>query len=177
MNSTREDLCVYSDRRQRAVRRDEILPTAPIRSGSSDEFGLPKQVVGYSTRRWSQCCAQISFKCVTQRRSSAGKSLFQFSNTNIRFCRQLKVRLTDVDDAHAAFLMHIENADQQDITPMERALSFQQQIEAKIFSTHDAMAEAFGVSKGKVAKLLKAARLLKGRAGRAADRQRRFSSI
>lgn len=74
---------------------------------------------------------------------------------------KLKVRLTDADDAKAAVLMHIENADRQDITPMERALSFQQQLDAKIFSTQDAMAEAFGVSKGQVAKLLKAAQLLK----------------
>ena len=55
------------------------------------------------------------------------------------------MRLTDADDARAAVLMHIENADRQDITPMERALSFQQQLEAKIFSTQDAMAEAFGL--------------------------------
>ena len=61
---------------------------------------------------------------------------------------KLKIRLTDADDAKAAVLMHIENADRQDITPMERALSFQQQLEAKIFATQDAMAEAFGVSKG-----------------------------
>jgi ParB-like chromosome segregation protein Spo0J len=74
---------------------------------------------------------------------------------------KLKVRLTDADDAKAAVLMHIENADRQDITPMERALSFQQQLDAKVFSTQDAMAEAFGVSKGQVAKLLKAAQLLK----------------
>jgi ParB family chromosome partitioning protein len=74
---------------------------------------------------------------------------------------KLKVRLTDADDAKCAVLMHIENADRQDITPMERAISFQQQIDAKIFSTQDAMAEAFGVSKGQVAKLLKAAQLLK----------------
>ena len=79
----------------------------------------------------------------------------EYSNT------KLKVRLTDADDAKAAVLMHIENADRQDITPMERALSFQQQLDAKIFSTQDAMAEAFGVSKGQVAKLLKAAQLLK----------------
>jgi hypothetical protein len=57
--------------------------------------------------------------------------------------------------------MHIENADRQDITAMERALSFQQQMEAKIFATQDAMAEVFGVSKGQVTKLLKAAQLLK----------------
>jgi ParB family chromosome partitioning protein len=74
---------------------------------------------------------------------------------------KLKVRLTDADDAKCAVLMHIENADRKDITPMERALSFQQQLDAKIFSTQDAMAEAFGVSKGQVTKLLKAAQLLK----------------
>jgi ParB family transcriptional regulator, chromosome partitioning protein len=74
---------------------------------------------------------------------------------------KLKVRLTEADDAKCAVLMHIENADRQDITPMERAMSFQQQIDAKIFSTQDAMAEAFGVSKGQVTKLLKAAQLMK----------------
>jgi ParB family transcriptional regulator, chromosome partitioning protein len=74
---------------------------------------------------------------------------------------KLKVRLTDADDAKCAVLMHIENADRQDITAMERALSFQQQLDAKIFVTQDAMAEAFGVSKGQVAKLLKAAQLMK----------------
>jgi ParB family transcriptional regulator, chromosome partitioning protein len=74
---------------------------------------------------------------------------------------KLKVRLTDADDARAAVLMHIENADRQDITPMERALSFQQQLDGKIFSSQDAMAEAFQVSKGQVAKLLKAAQLMK----------------
>jgi ParB family chromosome partitioning protein len=74
---------------------------------------------------------------------------------------KLKIRLTEADDAKAAVLMHIENADRQDITAMERALSFQQQLEAKIFSTQDAMAEAFGLSKGQVTKLVKAAQLLK----------------
>jgi ParB family transcriptional regulator, chromosome partitioning protein len=74
---------------------------------------------------------------------------------------KLKVRLTDADDAKAAVFMHIENADRQDITAMERALSFQQQLEAKIFATQEAMAEAFGLSKGQVTKLLKAAQLLK----------------
>jgi len=40
-------------------------------------------------------------------------------------------------------------------------LSFQQQLEAKIFESQDAMAEAFGLSKAQVSKLLKAAQLLK----------------
>jgi ParB family chromosome partitioning protein len=74
---------------------------------------------------------------------------------------KLKVRLTDAEDAKAAVLMHIENADRQDITAMERALSFQQQLEAKIFATQDAMAEAFGLSSPQVTKLLKAAQLFK----------------
>ena len=74
---------------------------------------------------------------------------------------KLKLRVIEADDARAAVLMHIENADRQDITAMERALSFQQQLEAKIFATQDAMAEAFGISKGQVTKLLKAAQLLK----------------
>jgi ParB/RepB/Spo0J family partition protein len=74
---------------------------------------------------------------------------------------KLKVRLTDADDAKCAVLMHIENADRQDITPMERALSFQQQMEAKIFATQEAMAEAFGLGGPQVTKLLKAAQLFK----------------
>lgn len=74
---------------------------------------------------------------------------------------KLKVRVVDADDARAAVLMHIENADRQDITPMERAMSFLTQIEAKVFPTQDAMADALGVSKGQVAKMLKAAQLLK----------------
>ncbi len=74
---------------------------------------------------------------------------------------KLKLRLTEANDAKAAVLMHIENADRQDITAMERALSFQQQLEAKIFESQDAMAEAFGLSKAQVSKLLKAAQLMK----------------
>ena len=75
--------------------------------------------------------------------------------------QKLKIRVLDADDARAAVLMHIENADRQDITPMERAISFQVQTEAKVFATQEAMAEALGVSKGQVAKMIKAAALLK----------------
>ncbi len=74
---------------------------------------------------------------------------------------RLKLRVMDADDARAAVLMHIENADRQDITPMERALSFQTQIEAQIFPTQEALAEAIGLTKGQVSKLLKAASLMR----------------
>jgi ParB/RepB/Spo0J family partition protein len=75
--------------------------------------------------------------------------------------RKLKLRVVDVDDARAAVLMHIENADRQDITPMERALSFQTQIEARIFPTQEALSDAMGLSKPQVSKMLKAAQLMR----------------
>jgi len=75
--------------------------------------------------------------------------------------QKLKIRVIDADDARAAVLMHIENADRQDITPMERAMSFANQIEARVFPTQEAMAEALGVSKGQVAKMIKAAGLFR----------------
>lgn len=75
--------------------------------------------------------------------------------------QKLRLRVVEADDARAAVLMHIENADRQDITPMERAISFLVQAEAKVFPTQEAMAEALNVSKGQVAKMIKAAGLLK----------------
>jgi ParB family chromosome partitioning protein len=75
--------------------------------------------------------------------------------------KKLKLRVIEADDTRAAVLMHIENADRQDITPMERALSFQTQLEAKVFATQEALSEAIGLSKGQVAKLLKAAQLMR----------------
>jgi ParB family chromosome partitioning protein len=73
---------------------------------------------------------------------------------------KLKVRVVEISDAQAAVLMHLENADRQDITPMERALSFQSQLEAKLFATQESLAMALNVSKGQVTKMLKAAQLL-----------------
>jgi ParB family chromosome partitioning protein len=74
---------------------------------------------------------------------------------------RLKLRVIEADDARAAVLMHIENADRQDITPMERAMSFQSQLEARIFPTQDALADAIGLTKGQVSKLVKAATLMR----------------
>jgi ParB family chromosome partitioning protein len=74
---------------------------------------------------------------------------------------RLKLRVIEADDARAAVLMHIENADRQDITPMERALSFQTQLEGRIFPTQDALADAIGLTKGQVSKLIKAATLMR----------------
>jgi ParB/RepB/Spo0J family partition protein len=75
--------------------------------------------------------------------------------------RKLKLRVVDADDSRAAVLMHVENADRQDITPMERALSCQALIDGKVFKAQDALAEAMNLSKGQVSKMLKAAGLLR----------------
>jgi ParB family chromosome partitioning protein len=75
--------------------------------------------------------------------------------------RKLKLRVVEADDVRAAVLMHIENADRQDITPMERALSFQTLLDGKVFTTQETLAEAMNLSKGQVSKLLKAANLLR----------------
>jgi ParB family chromosome partitioning protein len=74
---------------------------------------------------------------------------------------RVKLRVVEADDARAAVLMHIENADRQDITPMERALSFQSQLEARIFPTQEALADAIGLTKGQISKLVKAAGLMR----------------
>jgi ParB family transcriptional regulator, chromosome partitioning protein len=73
---------------------------------------------------------------------------------------KLKVRVVEASDSQAAILMHLENADRQDITPMERAVSFQVQLDGKLFPTQEALANALNVSKGQVTKMLKAAQLL-----------------
>jgi ParB family transcriptional regulator, chromosome partitioning protein len=75
--------------------------------------------------------------------------------------KKLKLRIVDADDARAAVLMHVENADRRDITAMERAMSFQGQLEGGVFATQDALAEAMGLSKGQVSKLLKGASILR----------------
>jgi ParB family transcriptional regulator, chromosome partitioning protein len=75
--------------------------------------------------------------------------------------QKLRLRVVEADDARAAVLMHVENADRQDITPMERALSFQAQLDGRVFATQDALADAMGLSKGQVAKMVKAAALLR----------------
>jgi len=74
---------------------------------------------------------------------------------------KFKLRVVDCDDTTAAVLMHIENANRQDITPMERALSFHQLVESKLFGTQDTLADAMGLSKAQVSKMLKAAQLLR----------------
>jgi ParB/RepB/Spo0J family partition protein len=75
--------------------------------------------------------------------------------------KKLRLRVIEADDIRAAVLMHVENADRQDITAMERAMSFQALIDGKVFAAQDALAAAMNLSKGQVSKMLKAAALLR----------------
>ncbi|MGH8259304.1 MAG: ParB/RepB/Spo0J family partition protein [Steroidobacteraceae bacterium] len=75
--------------------------------------------------------------------------------------RKIKLRIVDADDVRAAILMHIENAEPQDKTTMESALTFQDILDGKVFSTQETLADAMGLSKGQVSKMIKAAGLLR----------------
>jgi hypothetical protein len=51
--------------------------------------------------------------------------------------------------------------DYRALAELGNPMSFQTQIEAKVFATQDALSEAIGLSKGQVAKMLKAAQLMR----------------
>jgi hypothetical protein len=62
--------------------------------------------------------------------------------------------------------MHIEHADRQDITLMERVMSFQGLLDGKVFATQERLGEKMNLSKGQISKMLKAAGLLRRGASR-----------
>jgi ParB family chromosome partitioning protein len=72
----------------------------------------------------------------------------------------LKIRVVSVDDRRAAVLMHLENADRQDISPMERAISCFKQLQEKVFRTQEEMAEAKRLSTGMITQMIKAAEIM-----------------
>lgn len=72
----------------------------------------------------------------------------------------LKIETTTEDDKACAVLMHIENANRKDITPMERAISFHRQMEEGLFETKEEMAAAKGISAGMISQYTKAAELM-----------------
>lgn len=74
--------------------------------------------------------------------------------------KPFKIRIVSVDDKQAAVLMHQENHDRQDISAMERAISYTQQLRGKVFKTQDEIALALNVTKGMVSQMVMAAELL-----------------
>ena len=72
---------------------------------------------------------------------------------------KFKARVTDANDQECALLMHVENEESEDISEFEKALSFEELIEAKVFNTQSELADSLRVKKPYISKLLRAARL------------------
>ena len=73
--------------------------------------------------------------------------------------QKLLVKITDADDKQCSILMHVENADSQDISDFERAYSFSAQLKAGIFKNQTDMAKELGLTQGYVAKMVGAAKI------------------
>lgn len=71
--------------------------------------------------------------------------------------QRLKIKLTRANDQECAVLMHLENKNREDITPMERAISFVEELKDGTFPTQDELSAKLGIPKGTLSKMLKAA--------------------
>lgn len=71
--------------------------------------------------------------------------------------KEFKARVLDKNDRECMILMHIENADSQDITDFERAYSFKLQMGSGEFKSQGDMAKAFNLSGAMISKYLSAA--------------------
>lgn len=79
-------------------------------------------------------------------------------------CKQIPnkkylVRITTADDKQCSVLMHVENADSKDITDLERACSFAQQLKSGIFKNQAEMGQALSMTKGHISKMVNAAEI------------------
>ncbi len=73
---------------------------------------------------------------------------------------KIRVKATDASDRECAILMNLENKDRNDISEFEDAISFKQQLEAKLFDSQDEMAIALDLKKSKLSKMLSAAKIV-----------------
>ncbi len=65
--------------------------------------------------------------------------------------------VTEADDKQCMIIMHSENADSQDISDFERAVSFAEQMKSGAFKNQTDMAKAMGLSQSTICKMIKAA--------------------
>jgi len=65
--------------------------------------------------------------------------------------------VTEADDKQCMIIMHSENADSQDISDFERAVSFAEQMKSGAFKNQSDMAKAMGLSQSTICKMIKAA--------------------
>lgn len=73
--------------------------------------------------------------------------------------KKFLARLSNASDRDCMVLMHIENADSQDISDFERAYSFLQHIRSNEFKSQKDLAEAMNVSTGLVSRMIQAAEI------------------
>ena len=69
-------------------------------------------------------------------------------------------KVTCATDKECMVLMHVENADSQDISEFERAYSFKLQFESGAFKNQTEMAKAFGITQSMISKSIRAASIL-----------------
>ena len=65
--------------------------------------------------------------------------------------------VTEAHDKQCMIIMHSENADSQDISDFERAVSFAEQMKSGAFKNQSDMAKAMGLSQSTICKMIKAA--------------------
>lgn len=73
--------------------------------------------------------------------------------------KKFLARLSNASDRDCMVLMHIENADSQDISDFERAYSFLQHIRSKEFKSQKDLAETMNISTGLVSRMIQAAEI------------------
>ena len=81
-----------------------------------------------------------------------------------RACMLLKIHLKivvkDLSNAQASVEMHIENKEREDVSPMERAITWALQLRDKVFATQEMLAQALNVSQSLVSQAVSAAGIL-----------------
>lgn len=72
---------------------------------------------------------------------------------------KFKAKITDSDDRECALLMHVENEESEDISEFEKALSYEELVRSKVFSSQASLAESLRVSRPYISKLMRASKL------------------
>lgn len=73
---------------------------------------------------------------------------------------KVRVKAVEASDRECAILMNLENKDRNDISEFEDAVSYKQQLDAKLFDSQDEMASALDLKKSKLSKMISASRIL-----------------
>lgn len=73
---------------------------------------------------------------------------------------ELKIRIINADDQMSAIIMHLENKDRKDISEIERAISYANQINAGLFKSQNELCKAYNLKKSNLSKLITASKII-----------------